>query len=166
MRPERPFEPRVPFDRRARQTTGWDAFRRRGRRRRPRRDPERQGAYYVDLIDPPTFVLAVALLVLTVADGVLTLLLLGVGCEEINPAMGYLLDRGPTYFVIGKYLLTCAGLPFLLICRYFPLFRTNLRVGHLLPLFVGLYVILLGYQLALLNSPPPEPAEWECAEPF
>jgi hypothetical protein len=153
---EQPFDARAQLDRRRRPTTGWDALRRRGRRRKPRRDAERQGGYYVDAIDSSTFALAVSLLVLTVVDGAFTLMLLGVGCEEVNPAMGYLLDRGPTFFLMGKYLLTCTGLPFLLICRHFPLFGTKLRVGHLLPFFVSLYLILLGYQIALINAPPPD----------
>jgi len=98
--------------------------------------------------------MAVLLLVLTVVDGVNTLLLLGAGCEEVNPAMGYLLHRGPLYFLLGKYALTTAGLPFLLIFRNFPLFRTRFRVGYLIPMFVGLYLILLGYQIALITTAP------------
>jgi Domain of unknown function (DUF5658) len=163
MKPERPFDLRGRSDRRRRPTSGWDAcrLRRRARRRRPRREDERQGPYFVDVIDTSTFLLAVSLLILTVVDGAVTLLLLGAGCEEINPAMGYLLSRGPTHFLVGKYLLTCAGLPFLLIFRHFTLFRTRIRVGHLLPVFVGLYLLLLGYQFALLHAPPPEPDPWE-----
>jgi Domain of unknown function (DUF5658) len=103
--------------------------------------------------------MAISLLILTVVDGAVTLLLLGAGCEEINPAMGYLLSRGPIHFLVGKYLLTCAGLPFLLIFRYFTLFRTRVRVGHLLPIFVALYLVLLGYQVALLTAPASEPSE-------
>ena len=104
------------------------------------------------MIDGSTFALAVLLLVLTIVDGVVTLLLLGAGCEEVNPAMGYLLSQGPLHFLMGKYALTTAGLPFLLIFRHFPLFRSRLRVGHLLPVFVALYLILLGYQIALMNT--------------
>ncbi len=108
--------------------------------------------HFVDRIDPSTFFLAVLLLVLTIVDGAVTLLLLGAGCEEVNPAMDYLLRRGPIFFLLGKYALTTAGLPFLLVFRQFPLFRTRFRVGYLLPIFVGLYLVLLGYQVALINS--------------
>lgn len=157
---DRPFDARNRTDRRRNPTTGWDSCRRRGRRARPRRVEERQVPYFADLIDPSTFVLGVSLLILTVVDGAVTLLLLGAGCEEINPAMGYLLSRGPLHFLVGKYLLTSAGLPFLIVFRHFPLFRTRFRVGHLLPVFVALYLILLGYQVALLNAPLPEPEPW------
>jgi hypothetical protein len=158
MIPERPFDARGQTDRRLRPTTAWAAFGpSRGRRRRPRRVEERQVPHFVDLIDTSTFVLAVSLLLLTVIDGTVTLLLLGAGCEEVNPAMSYLLSQGPIHFLVGKYLLTSAGLPFLLIFRHFHLFRTRVRVGHLLPVFVALYLILLGYQVALLATPGPVP---------
>ena len=153
MNPEPPFDPRARSDRRRRPTSPWDAFRPQGRRLRPRRVEERRSPHFVDLIDPSSFVLSVLLLVLTIVDGTVTLLLLGAGCEEINPAMGYLLSRGPLHFLMGKYLLTTAGLPFLLIFRHFTLFRTRFRVGYLLPVFVALYLVLLGYQIALMNAP-------------
>jgi hypothetical protein len=153
MTSETPFDARGRTDRRRRPTKAWDAFRPRGRRVRPRRDEERQGPYFVDLIDTSTFVLAVLLLLLTVLDGAVTLILLGAGCEEVNPAMGYLLRQGPTHFLLGKYLLTTAGLPFLLIFRHFTLFGTRFRVGYLLPVFVALYLVLLGYQVTLMYAP-------------
>ena len=153
MTPQRPIDPRARTDRRRRPTSPWDALRPGGRRLRPRRVEERQPPHFVDLIDTSSFVLAVLLLVLTVVDGAVTLMLLGAGCEEVNPAMDYLLRRGPLYFLMGKYLLTTAGLPFLLIFRHFTLFRTRFRVGYLLPVFVALYLVLLGYQVALMNAP-------------
>ena len=153
MPSERPFDARGRTDRRQKPTSPWDAFRPGGRRSRPRRVEERQEPYFVDRIDPSTFVLAVLLLVLTIVDGAITLLLLGVGFEEANPAMSYLLRRGPLYFLLGKYALTTAGLPFLLVFRNFKLFRTRFRVGYLLPVFVGLYLVLLGYQIALMSTP-------------
>ncbi len=152
MTPELPFEPASRSDRRRRPTTAWYAFRRGGRRAHPRRFEERQHSFFVDLIDPSTFVLAVLLLVLTIIDGAVTLLLLEAGCEEINPAMGYLLSQGPLYFLMGTYLLTTASLPFLLVFRRFPLFRTRFRVGHLLPIFIVLYLALLGYQISLMRT--------------
>jgi hypothetical protein len=118
---------------------------------RPRRAEELRQPYFSDQIDAATFALVVALLALTVADGAVTLLLLEAGCEEANPAMRYLIQRGPTHFLLGKYLLTSAGLPVLLVFRNFFLFRTRFRVGYLIPLFVGLYLVLLGYQFHLMN---------------
>lgn len=147
-----PAHPRFLADRRRRPTGPWDAFRLRGRRARPRRAEERRADHFTDRFDPVTFVLVLLLLMMTVADGALTLTLMGVGCEEVNPAMRYLLRQGPMHFVIGKYALTAAGLPFLLIYRNFTVFGSRFRVGHLIPIFVGLYFVLLGYQVALIAA--------------
>jgi len=155
MPPERPIAARRPSDRRKRPTGPRDALRPRGRRVRVRRDSERGEPHFVDRIDVRTSLLAVLLMLLTLADGAITLLLLGPDCEEINPAMSYLLSQGPLHFLLGKYALTTAGLPFLLIFRHFPLFGTRFRVGHLLPVFVSLYLVLLGYQLALIRAEIP-----------
>ena len=147
-------------DRRRRPTGPWDAFRRRGRRRRPRRAEERQAGYFSDRFDGGTFVLVLLLLILTVVDGAMTLMLLGAGCEEANPAMQLLLDRGPVDFVVGKYILTAAGLPFLVIYRNFTLFGTRFRIGYLIPIFVGLYLLLIGYQVALTVADPVAPGAY------
>jgi hypothetical protein len=151
---EHSIDDRPRTDRRQRPTGLWSAWRPGGRRRRLRREAESREAHFVDLIDPATFVLAILLLVLTLIDGAVTLILLETGCEEVNPAMDYLLHLGPLAFLMGKYVLTTACLPFLLIFRHFPLFQTRFRVGYLLPIFVGMYLILLGYQIVLMSSPP------------
>ena len=91
------------------------------------------------------------LLIFTIADGVMTLHLVNGDCQEINPVMDYLLSKGMAPFLLGKYVLTVAGLPLLLICKNYSLFGTGLRVGYLIPMFVVLYAILLGYQLYLLQ---------------
>lgn len=134
MTSQRSFEPRAGADRRLKPTQPWDALRPQGRRRLVRRDEERCSPHFVDQIDPISFVMAILLLILTVADGALTLLLLDQGCEEVNPAMGFLIGRSPVEFLMGKYLLTVAGLPFLLVFRHFTLFGTQFRVGHLIPI--------------------------------
>ena len=97
--------------------------------------------------------MVVLLLTLTIVDGVITLLLLDAGCKEANPVMSYLLRKGHVHFILGKYILTAVGLPFLLMFKNFRLFRSGFRAGYLLPVFVGLYVVLLGYQLWLLSLP-------------
>ncbi len=101
----------------------------------------------------PTFLLSVLLALLTLVDGAATLILLDAGCEEANPAMDLLIRRGPIAFLLGKYLLTVAGLPFLVLFRRFALFGTRLRIGHLLPIFVSLYLLLIAYQAALFTAP-------------
>ncbi len=158
MNPRTSPDHRHQTDRRRRPTGPRDAFRLGGRRARPRRDRERREDHFTDRFGAGTFALVLLLLVLTIVDGALTLTLLGLGFEEANPAMRFLLRQGPVHFVLGKYALTAAGLPFLLIYRDFSLFGTRFRVGHLIPVFIALYIALLGYQVALIRADAPRPA--------
>lgn len=145
-------EPRKVADRRRQPTSFWAALRHGGRRVRNRREAEHRQAYYVDRFTTPVFVLIILILALSVLDAVFTLQLLEHDCEEINPAMDYLLRRGHGHFLIGKYLLTAAGLPVLLIFKNYYLFGTRLRVGYLIPIFVALYIALISYQVHLFRA--------------
>jgi len=136
-------------DRRGQPTSPWAVFLPGGRRMRHRRDAEHRQPYFVDRFSCLTLVLVLLFLAATVADGVLTIHLLDSGCEEINPLMGRVIQEGATAFLLCKYALTAAGIPFLLVFQNHYLFRTRFRVGYLLPVFVGLYAILLAYQLHL-----------------
>jgi hypothetical protein len=96
-------------------------------------------------------VLVIALLSLTIVDGVLTLELIHLNSEEANPVMAGLLEQSEFAFLMGKYVLTAAGLPFLVVYQQYPLCGTRFRVGWLLPVFVGLYLVLLFHQCTLLR---------------
>jgi Domain of unknown function (DUF5658) len=138
-------------DRRRRPTSPRDALRGSGRRKAPRRSQDRSGSYFVDRFDAATLAMIVGLLALTIADGVLTIELLDVNSEEVNPFMAHLLGRGHQTFLAGKYILTAAGLPFLVVFKNYRLFGTRFRVGYLFPAFIGLYVVLLSYQWSMLK---------------
>lgn len=142
---------RAGSDRRRGPTAPLDAFRGAGRRTWVRRREERQGAFFLDRFDAFTLALIVALLGLTVVDGVLTIELLDVNSEEFNPLMHHLLTRGHTAFLLGKYILTAAGLPFLLVYQNYRMFGTRFRVGFLFPVFLTLYLTLVVYQVHLLD---------------
>jgi hypothetical protein len=142
---------RVPTDRRVQPTSPLDALRLRGRRLWPRRERERRGAYFVDRFDALTLAVIVTLLMLTIADGILTIELLDTNSEEMNPIMAHLLLQGHQVFLIGKYILTAAGLPFIVVYKNYPMFGTRFRIGFVLPIFVGLYVVLIFYQSRLLR---------------
>jgi hypothetical protein len=116
-----------------------------------RRRPEHRRAYFVDRFPSITFIFVILLLLFTIADGVLTLHLVGANCEEMNPVMESLLKRGMGTFLLGKYALTVIGLPVLLIFKNHYLFSTRFRVGYLIPLFVVLYAALLAYQVYLFQ---------------
>ena len=153
---ERRFEagPRSRTDRRLRPTSPFDAFRLGGRRAGARRGEDSRGAFFVDRFDTVTFVCVLALLSLTILDGVLTIELLAMNGEEANPLMGYLLNRGPLAFLLGKYVLTAFGLPFIVVYKNYPMFGTRFRAGFMIPVFIGMYVGLIGYQSILLHSGP------------
>jgi hypothetical protein len=117
----------------------------------PRRQDERLGCYFVDRYNAMILAMIVALLVLTIADGVLTIELLDTNSEEVNPVMAHLLVKGNNAFLIGKFILTAAGLPFLVAYKNHPMFGTRFRAGFFLPLFVSLYIVLVFYQARLFN---------------
>ena len=149
-------EARQGGDRRKRPTSPFDALCPKGRRIRPRREEERRGPYFVDRFHAGTLAMVVALLGLTLVDGVLTLELIEVNSEEANPIMARLLTRGGLTFLMVKYVMTAAGLPFLVVYQHYPLFRTRFRVGWLLPFFVVLYLVLLFHQWHLLQIGRPD----------
>jgi hypothetical protein len=156
MHDESPSDGRQRSDRRRRPTSPIDAFRLDGRRGRPRRKEDRQGVYYVDRFTSGTLALVVALLGLTIADGILTLELIELNSEEANPVMAHLLRRGELAFLVGKYVMTAAGLPLLIVYQRYRLFGSRFRVGWLLPVFIVLYLILLFHQWTLLQIGHPE----------
>lgn len=139
-------------DRRARSTTAWDPFFTPARRRRYRREEERDALVIVDRHDLTTALLMVALLVLTILDGAITLILVNAHCEEANPLMAPLVERGAWPFLVVKYALTACGLPVLLVFKNHRMFGSRFRVGHVLPILVGLYLALIVYQFALLRA--------------
>lgn len=142
---------RSPTDRRHIPTGPMDAFRLSGRRQRVRRGVEREGSFFTDRYDALTLAFIVAVLVLCIVDGVLTIELLNGNSEEANPVMKFLLDRGHLPFLVGKYVITAAGLPFLVVYKNWPLFGTRFRAGFLLPVFLGLYLGLVAYQMHMLG---------------
>jgi hypothetical protein len=150
--PDTDGDRRQATDRRRWPTGPWSAWGWRGRRARQRRRAEHCRPYFVDRFSSFLFVCVLALLLGTVADGVLTLQLMDVDCQEVNPVMAYLLSHGVVTFLLGKYLLTVIGLPLLLVCKNYYLFGTPFRVGYLIPIFAVLYAILIGYQAYLLGT--------------
>ncbi|WP_145952375.1 DUF5658 family protein [Paludisphaera borealis] len=137
--------------RRQRPTGPLDAFRLGGRRARVRREEDKGDIYFLDRFPARTLALVVGVLGLTLLDGVLTIELLDTNSEEVNPLMRRLLEYGPLWFLLGKYVLTAVGLPFLVVFQDYRLFATGFRVRFLLPIFLSLYVVLVAYQLHLLD---------------
>ncbi len=140
-------------ERRRAPTGPFDSLRFFGRRQKVRRATERRGPFFVDRFDAITLGVVVSVLALSIIDGVLTIELLDINSEEVNPVMKFLLGLGGGHrpFLLGKYILTAMGLPFLVVFKNWPLFGTRFRAGFLLPVFLGLYIGLLVYQVHLLE---------------
>jgi hypothetical protein len=139
-------------DRREKPTSPWAALPPAGDRMRNRRGEEHRQPYFTDRFSPVIFAGVLMLIAATFVDAGLTVYVLHRGGCEVNPLMQRLLSRSVEAFVIGKYLLTVIGLPVLLIFRNYYLFGTQLRVGHLIPVSVALYAVLIGYQVILIEQ--------------
>jgi hypothetical protein len=139
-------------DRRQEPTSPWAALPPAGLRMKNRRAAEHRQPYYTDRFSPVLFIGILLLIVATLVDAGLTVHVLYGGGAEMNPVMDGLLSHGIEAFVIGKYLLTVLGLPVLLIFRNHYLFGTQLRVGHLIPASLALYVVLITYQIILIDQ--------------
>lgn len=146
-------ERRIQPDRRQTPTSPWQAFSwTGGRRHGNRRADEHRRCYFVDRFSAAMLIGVLALVAASLLDAALTVQLLFVGGKEINPLMDGLLAYGIGPFVVGKYLLTVAGLPLLLVFKNHRFFGTRFRVGYLIPLLVALYCVLIAYQLVLMHG--------------
>lgn len=138
-------------DRRSRPTSVWSAFPPAGKRMRNRRTEEHKLPYFVDRFSSMMLVVVLMLVVASITDAVFTIKLIEAGGSEINPVMGHLLDYGTFPFLMGKYVLTVIGMPLLLIYKNHYLFGTRFRVAYLFPVLLGLYAVLISYQLVLMT---------------
>jgi hypothetical protein len=139
-------------DRREKPTSIWGAFPPAGNRMGNRRKEERDRQYFVDRFPTIMLVCILLLLIASMTDATLTMVLIQAGGKEVNPLMEYLMAHGLMAFLIGKYLLTVVGIPFLLLFNKFFLFGTKVRVGYLIPCTVAIYAVLIGYQLVLIDT--------------
>ncbi|HEY0942387.1 MAG TPA: DUF5658 family protein [Steroidobacter sp.] len=122
------------------------------RRRAGRRTSDHNYAI-VDWHSPRVLALVMLILGLSMLDGVLTLLLIGQGANEVNPFMALFVPHNLGWFAFIKLSLTSLGAAVLVACARMKLFR--LFPGELLLyLVVACYVVLVGYELTLLENPP------------
>ena len=149
---ESDIDQRSQSDRRQKPTSPWAAFPPAGQRMACRRASEHGRPYFVDRFSSGMFIVILTLIIASIIDAILTIQLIEAGAKEINPLMDRLLDHGILPFLLVKYVLTVAGLPLLLIFKNYYLFGTPVRVGYLIPIAVAMYLVLIGYQLALMHK--------------
>jgi hypothetical protein len=121
------------------------------RRIAPRRATERH-IVVTDWFHPQWLAVSMLILMLCGADAILTLTLISHGAQEANPLMAPLVAGDGRSFTFWKFGLTAAGVVVLtLLARLQFMGRA---VGVILYMVLGLYVILVGYELFLLRNIP------------
>lgn len=118
-----------------------------------RRNGRRASDHHRPIIDwhgPGLFASVVLVLVLCVADGLLTLRLLAGGAIEANPVMALWAYGDGHRFAAMKVLSTGAGLLTLVALARFRVFRV-LRVATLVHAILVAYLALIGYELLLVD---------------
>ncbi|MEE9411919.1 MAG: DUF5658 family protein [Methylococcales bacterium] len=119
------------------------------RRDHPQRLSERQQPYYSDFYESWLFVLIVGIVLLSVADAVLTLNILAQGGVELNPVMDAILAHGPLAFFAVKYGLTSVGLIFCVLHIRYQLLRI-IPMRTVLIFIMGIYLVLVAYEISIL----------------
>lgn len=105
---------------------------------------------YVDRYEPGLVSSAVAILLLSCLDAVLTLVLITRGATEINIAMAKLISIDVNSFLYTKILITAIGVIILIMHKNHYYFRL-VRVKTFVHLFLVFYIILVGYEIVLLQ---------------
>jgi len=123
------------------------------RRVAPRRHAERHPVV-TDWFHPQWLAVGMLIMLLCGADALLTLTLISRGAVEINPFMA-LLVHGPGHaFAAWKVGLTAMGVVVLILLARLRVFGQ--AVGAILYVVLGMYAVLVGYELFLLRNIPQE----------
>ncbi|MEM5785871.1 MAG: DUF5658 family protein [Syntrophobacteraceae bacterium] len=147
---EYPFhERRSGKDRRAGPTSPFSPKSLFGSRKSSRRKEDQKRFYLVDLYSPFFMALLLFTLLLSMLDAFLTIRLIEDNFEEANPVMAFFLERGPTAFILSKWLLTTAGMTTLLILKNYYLWG-KIRTAALMVVFPLLYLMLITYQVVMV----------------
>ena len=122
------------------------------RRKGMRRGNDHKTSHYVDIHDQATVWITISIIILSCADSFFTLILIQQGrAVEANPVMKTLIESDTTLFVAGKAALTILCLLFLVAHKNFWIFNSLIRTRSvLLATLVG-YIVLINYELVLLN---------------
>ena len=105
-----------------------------------------------DWFHPQWLAVGILILLLCGADAILTLTLINFGANEVNPIMDPLVRDSGHSFAYWKIGLTAMGVVVLTLLarlRYF-----GRAVGWVLYGVLGMYCVLVGYELFLLRNIP------------
>ncbi|MFK7794844.1 MAG: DUF5658 family protein [Gammaproteobacteria bacterium] len=104
--------------------------------------------YQTDWYDAKLFIMALAILFLSIADAAMTMTLLNNGAVEVNPFMNYLLNHSIHAFVYTKLALTSVCI-LVLVAHYHSKLFNSIRVDVLLTFALMVYSTLVLYELFL-----------------
>jgi hypothetical protein len=121
-----------------------------GQRRIIRRMEDQTRYFFVDQYNPRFFLSILAITLLSVIDGFLTLSLINHGAYETNPFMAFCLKAGPIAFIAVKYALTSFGVLILFIFRNIVLRKIKVRVHSLLFCAVWVFVAVVVWEFYLI----------------
>ena len=108
----------------------------------------------LDKFDSGVVTLAIALVLLSITDSVFTLTLIARGGTEVNPVMNALLQHSVWAFSGFKMFLTATAAIILTATGNLKMFG-HCRARSILGVFVGLYLGLIIYEIALLIQSSP-----------
>ena len=105
-----------------------------------------------DWFHPQWLAVGILILLLCSADAFLTLTLIAHGASEANPFMEPLVNGSGHAFAGWKLGLTAIGVVFLTVLARLQVFGRT--VGTILYVILGMYAVLVGYELFLLRNIP------------
>jgi hypothetical protein len=142
-RPELPADDRrEPHDRRYRVwwSVVYGSFN--PRRRQPSRRVSEARYHSLDWHDAHLLAVAIGILLLSAADALMTIRLLDIGADEVNPIMAAVVYRSAAVFATVKMTLTGMGvIVMVMLARY--------RFMRMVRVDVVMYVVLVAYSLLL-----------------
>lgn len=122
------------------------------RRHGPRRGTDRH-LVMTDWYEAHWLAVALTILILSCADALLTLELVSRGAEEINPLMAPLVQGSGHGFAFWKLGLTSMGVVVLTMLARLRILG-GIAVGSVLYMVLIGFLVLIGYELALLRTVP------------
>ena len=105
-----------------------------------------------DWFHPQWLAVGILILLLCSADALLTLTLIARGASEVNPFMESLVSGSGHAFAAWKLGLTALGVVFLTVLARLQVFGRT--VGAILYVILGMYAVLVAYELFLLRNIP------------
>lgn len=138
-------------DRRLKRFSVWNTISGRGKRKTRRRAVDRQKITIFDHYHTSLFIGIIIVLGLSLADGLLTLILVSRGARELNPIMDYYLQNGPHTFLLVKYGLTASSIFIVIMLDEVLASRYRFGSKTILSLFTSAFGSVLIWQWYLLT---------------